>query len=158
MPRGLNGPAQHDGPDDDDQGIAAEADGAVVGRRLAGGLPDGKIHHQHDDDRGQDMGDRDHDSHGEAFAKATTVPDKIRDHHRLAMPGAQRVHEAVAEGDEDREPERLRAAIVTETAHGLGEDQRCLRLNGLEPAVTLRRHSRESPPWRGRPTPQPSNR
>ena len=64
---------------------------------LAGGLPHGKIHHQHDDDRGEDVGDRNHHSHRDAFSKTPTVSDKIGDHHRLAMARAERVDEAVAE-------------------------------------------------------------
>ena len=57
--RGLDGTAQHHGSDGHDQDVAAEADGAVVRRSLAGGLPHRKIRHQHDDNRGQDMKDRD---------------------------------------------------------------------------------------------------
>ena len=38
----LDRTAQHHGSDDNDQGIAAKADGAVVGGCLPGGLPHGR--------------------------------------------------------------------------------------------------------------------
>ncbi len=83
------------------------------------------------------MKDGDQHSHREAFAQAPSIANKVGNHHRLAVARTQRVHEAVTEGHQDREPERLRASIVTEAGHGSGEDQGNLCLPDLEPAMAL---------------------
>ena len=133
-PRAAHRLGQHHHADQRDQAVAHQAHACDLGHDAAERLTQQEIRQRDHDQRRDDVADRDLDAHQQTAPDAGLAREKVGGHHELAVARAERMHDAVGEGERHPDQQRQRARAVADRLHVPGDQAVGLALEGEQRA------------------------